>query len=164
MTEPYKGPGRVIAPEEGDGYWQPLPSVGYTIAKVTPDNSPYDDFATGIQVLEPGAHIRRHAHERSHEFLFCYRGTGYAELDGERYEVVPESLILLGRRVVHKVVNTGDTQMRLLWLMAPAGLEDWFAALGRPRTPGDPLPTPFPRPTNIEQIQAQQRFVRGIED
>ena len=25
----------------------------------------------GIQVLEPNAHIRRHAHERQHEALFC---------------------------------------------------------------------------------------------
>ena len=25
----------------------------------------------GIKVLEPNAHIRRHAHERQHEALFC---------------------------------------------------------------------------------------------
>jgi hypothetical protein len=27
--------------------------------------------------------------------------------------------------------------MRLLWMIAPAGLEDWFCAIGRPRRPGD---------------------------
>jgi hypothetical protein len=51
-------------------------------------------------------------------------------------------------------------QMRLLWLIAPAGLEDWFRAIGHPRRPREPLPPPFERPANIELIQAQQRFIR----
>jgi hypothetical protein len=33
--------------------------------------------------------------------------------------------------------------MRLLWMIAPAGLEDWFRAIGRPRRPGDAMPPPF---------------------
>ena len=44
----------------------------------------------GLQVLEPGAHIRRHAHERSHELLFCYRGIGQADIEGHLHEVCPK--------------------------------------------------------------------------
>ena len=69
-----KGHVVVLGPEEGDSFWQPLPSTGYIINKLTPYNTPYDSFSLGIQVLEPGAHIRRHAHERQHEVLFCYAG------------------------------------------------------------------------------------------
>jgi hypothetical protein len=54
--------------------------------------------------------------------------------------------------------------MRLLWFIAPAGLEDWFRAIGRPRRPGEPLPAPFDRPSNVEAIQAQQRFIRPDKD
>jgi Cation efflux family len=59
--------------------------------------SPYDNFSIGIQVLESGAHIRRHGHERSHEILFCFRGTGTAEIDGKTYDVCEETMMLIGR-------------------------------------------------------------------
>jgi hypothetical protein len=79
-----KGPVVVLGPRDGESFWQPLPSVGYIVNKLTPYNSPYDNFAMGLQVLEPGAHIRRHAHERQHEVLFCYEGTGIAEVGYRR--------------------------------------------------------------------------------
>ena len=49
-------------------------------------------------------------------------------------------MILIGRGLQHKVTNTGTEQMRLLWLITPPGLEDWFRAIGRPRHAGEPLP------------------------
>ena len=123
----------------------------------------HDGFSLGIQVLEPGAHIRRHAHERQHEVLFCYAGEGWAEVDGARHEVRPETTLLIGRAAWHTVHNTGTGQMRLLWMIAPAGLEDWFRAIGRPRRPGDAMPAPFERPGDVAEIQARQRFVREGE-
>ena len=81
----------VLGPEDGESLWQPLLSVGYIINKLTPYNTPYDGFSMGIQVLEPGAHIRRRAHERQHEVLFCYAGEGWAEVGDQRYEVRPET-------------------------------------------------------------------------
>jgi mannose-6-phosphate isomerase-like protein (cupin superfamily) len=164
MTDYRKGIVIALGPEDGQSFWQPLPSVGYVINKINPYNSPYDSFSIGLQVLEPGAHIRRHAHERSHELLFCYRGTGWAEIESERYDVCAETMILVGRGLQHKVMNTGREQMRLLWFIAPAGLEDWFRAIGRPRQSGEPLPPPFERPANIEMIQAQQRFIRPEQE
>jgi quercetin dioxygenase-like cupin family protein len=160
MTDFRKGHSAVLQPEDGESFWQPLPSTGHVVAKITPYTSPYDDFSMGIQVLEPGASIRKHAHERQHEVLFCYAGTGWAEIDGVRHEVQPETMMLMGRGVQHTVHNTGATQMRILWFISPAGLEDWFKAIGRPRAPGAPLPAPFPRPDDVREIQDRQRFVR----
>ena len=82
MSDYAKGIAIALGPEDGELFWQPLPSTGYVINKINPYNSPYDAFSTGIQVLEPGAHIRRHAHERQHELLFCYRGSGQADIEG----------------------------------------------------------------------------------
>lgn len=160
MNDFKKGASIVLTPDEGEAHWQPLPSTGYIIAKITPYNSPYDNFSTGIQVLEPGTHVRQHAHERAHELLFIYRGTGYAELDGERHGLEEGTMILVGRAVQHVIHNTGSTQMKLLWMISPPGLEDWFRAIGRPRRPGDPLPEPFDRPDDVQAIQDQQRFIR----
>ena len=117
MGEYAKGAAIVLGPEDGESLWQPLPSRGYVTNKINPYNSPYDSFSTGLQVVEPGAHIRRHAHERSHELLFCYRGTGEADIEGRHYNVRPETMILIGRGLQHKVTNTGTEQMRLLWLI-----------------------------------------------
>ena len=158
-----KGEVIVLGPEDGESHWQPLPSTGYIISKLTPYNTPYDNFSLGLQVLEPGAHIRRHAHERQHEVLFVYAGEGWAEVGEQRYEVRPETTILIGRGVQHKVQNTGPGQMRLLWMIAPAGLEDWFSAIGRPRRPGEAMPAPFERPADVAEIQARQRFIRSEE-
>jgi len=105
-----KGTVVVLGPDEGEAFWQPLPSRGYIVNKLTPYNTPYDSFSLGIQVLEPGAHIRRHGHERQHEVLFCYEGEGWAEVGEQRYEVGPETTILIGRAVQHKVQNTGPGQ------------------------------------------------------
>jgi mannose-6-phosphate isomerase-like protein (cupin superfamily) len=164
MTNYAQGTAIVLGPEEGQSFWQPSPSTGYVITKFNPYNSPYDTFSTGLQVLEPGAHVRRHAHERSHELLFCYRGSGKADIEGKLHDVLPETMILIGRGLQHKVTNTGPEQLRLLWLIAPPGLEDWFRAIGRPRTAGDALPASFERPAHVEMIQSQQRFIRSDED
>ena len=150
----------VLMPEDGEALWQPKSSTGYIVNKLNPYNSPFDNFSTGIQVLEAGMHIRRHAHERQHEILFCYRGEGYAEIDDTRHELAEESMILIGRGVQHKVVNTGNCQLRLLWIISPPGLEDWFRALGRPKQAGDKEAPIFERPKNISEIEARQRFIR----
>jgi mannose-6-phosphate isomerase-like protein (cupin superfamily) len=164
MIDFAKGTVIVLGPEDGQSFWQPLPSTGYVISKINPYNSPHDTFSIGLQVLEPGAHIRRHAHERNHELLFCYRGTGLADVEGQLHDIRPETMILIGRGLQHKVTNTGTGQMRLLWFISPPGLEDWFRAIGRPRRAGEPLPAPFDRPADVEMIQAQQRFIRPSED
>jgi mannose-6-phosphate isomerase-like protein (cupin superfamily) len=164
MSEYAKGVVIALAPEDGESLWQPLPSTGYVINKINPYNSPYDGFSAGLQLLEPGAHIRRHGHERSHELLFCYGGSGYAEIEDNRYDVRAETMIVIGRGLLHKVVNTGREPMRLLWLISPPGLEDWFRAIGRPRQAGEPQPAPFERPANVAATQAQQRFIRAEED
>jgi mannose-6-phosphate isomerase-like protein (cupin superfamily) len=164
MIDFAKGTVIALGPEDGESFWQPLPSTGYVISKINPYNSPHDTFSTGLQMLEPGAHIRRHAHERSHELLFCYRGTGLADVEGQLHDIRPETMILIGRGLQHKVTNTGTDQMRLLWLISPPGLEDWFRAIGRPRRAGEPMPAPFDRPADVGMIQAQQRFIRPDKD
>lgn len=159
MTVPEKGALQVIAPEEGRSYWQPDPSRGFVTVKLSPESAPYNHFSAGIQVLEAGAHVREHGHERADEMLFVYEGRGHAILDGERHELEPGAMMMLGRGRMHKIVNDGPGQMRIMWVIFPPGLEDWFAAIGRPREPGDAMPEPFERPDDVADIQKAMRFV-----
>ena len=48
--------------------------------------------------------------------------------------------------------------MTFLWLMMPGGLDEFFAAIGRPRTLGEPAPEPFPRPENVAEIERRTVF------
>jgi mannose-6-phosphate isomerase-like protein (cupin superfamily) len=149
----------VLGPDEGDSLWQPLPSRGYVTVKLTPQNMPYDDFSAGIQVLPPGCHVREHGHRQNHELIFVYEGTGTVTIEGETTPVVAGSTILFGRYARHRIDNTGATDMKFFWVFAPPGLEDWFNAIGRRRTPGEPMPPPFDRPPNVQAIQEHMRFV-----
>ena len=164
MGNQSKGPAILLGPEDGKSYWQPQPSRGYSTVKLSPENSPFDIFTSGIQVLEPGASVRKHGHEHNHEMIFVYAGTGRAEIDDVDYELEPECTILVGPYIQHYVENTGSTPLRMLWIIFPAGLEEWFASIGRPRTAGDALPEPFERPLDVKEIQARMKFVNPDSD
>jgi quercetin dioxygenase-like cupin family protein len=154
-----KGVALAVGPDEGDSYWQPRPSTGYVTVKISPYNSPNDLISAGVQVLEPGASVRRHAHERANEILFVYEGEGRAEIDGAWHRVRQGSTFMVGRYVQHTVENDGTVPLKIFWAIMPAGLEDWFRALGQPRNPGEPAPAPFDRPVDVEDIRRRMRFV-----
>lgn len=163
IAPPQKGVHLVSGPEEGTSFWQPLPSTGYATVKLHPGNSPINFLSAGIQVLEPGTHVRNHAHQRNDELLFVYEGTGRGIVDGKTYPLSPGSLIAVGRYVEHVVHNDGPGQMKIFWVFASPGLEDWFAAIGRARKPGEPQPAPFPRPDNVAEVHQRLKFVAAGE-
>jgi quercetin dioxygenase-like cupin family protein len=159
MSEVTKGHSVVVGPEEGRSLWQPMPSRGYVTVNLTADNMAYDTFSSGIQVMPPGCEVREHGHKQNHELVFIYEGTGFVEIDGEVTALQPESTVLFARNCVHRIVNTGDTDMKLFWVFMPPGLEDWFYAIGRERTPGEPMPEAFARPDNVQEVMDKMRFL-----
>ena len=149
----------VIPPDGGKSWWQPLPSRGHVSVTLSPDNMPYDFFSSGTQVLPPGCSIREHGHARNHELLFIHKGTGTVTIEDQTWDLAPGATVLFGRYSRHFVVNTGTEDMHIFWVFMPPALEDWFPAIGRPRTLGEPMPEPFDRPDNVSDVQAKLRFV-----
>ena len=149
----------VVGPEQGQSLWQPLPSRGYVDVNLTPDNMPYDTFSSGIQVLPPGCEVREHGHLQNHELVFVYQGEGRVDIDGEVSVLKPDTTVLFARNCVHRIENTGAIDMKMFWVFFPPGLEDWFNAIGRPRTPGEPMPAAFARPDNVREVMQRMRFM-----
>lgn len=149
----------VVGPDEGKSYWQPEPSRGYVTVALSPETTPYDGFAAGVQLLPPGCSVREHGHQANHELLFIAEGTGRCEIEDDSYAVGPGHTILFGRYARHLLVNTSDTDMRIYWVFMPPGLEHWFDAIGRVRVPGEPAPQAFARPDDVTEVQAALRFV-----
>ena len=149
----------VVGPEQGQSLWQPLPSRGFVDVNLTPDNMPYDTFSSGIQVLPPGCEVREHGHLQNHELVFVYEGEGRVDIDGEVSALKPGTTVLFARNCVHRIENTGAIDMKMFWVFFPPGLEDWFNAIGRPRTPGEPMPAAFARPDNVREVMQRMRFM-----
>lgn len=150
---------KVVKPDEGRSYWQPLPSRGFVTVKLTPADMPYDHFSSGIQVLPRGCSVREHGHEQNHELIFVYEGTGRAEIEDDSYDLEPGTTLLFGRFARHIIENTGEVDMKLFWVFMPPGLEDWFDAIGLVRQPGEDMPEAFERPSDVADIQQRMRFV-----
>ncbi len=154
MADSEPGAAFVRQPDEGESFWQPVPANGYAEVRVSKRDSPkIQGFSSGIQVIAPGCHIREHQHGAEQELLFFFEGRGKVLVNGVEHPVRPGTTAYLGPWNKHKIVNDSQADLKMLWVLMPGGLEDFFQAIGRPRTPGEPAPAPFPRPENVEEIE-----------
>jgi quercetin dioxygenase-like cupin family protein len=155
MTTPVAPRGRavVVQPDEGPSYWQPVPANGHADPKLTPDLTGFPALSMGYQTIAPGGHVREHSHGEQIELQICLGGRGHVMVDGKRHELQPGTACFLGYDVVHEIVNDGDDDLVMMWLITPHGLEDFFKAVGRPRRAGQPAPEPFARPTDVVAIE-----------
>ena len=162
MTDGRRGTAVVVQPDEGPSWWQPVPANGYSEVRLRPGNLPEvgGRLSSGIQVIAPGCFIREHQHEANEEILFFFEGRGAVEVNGESHPIVPGTTCYLGPLNRHRIVNIGEADLKMFWVLMPGGLEDFFAAIGRPRRPGEPAPEPFPRPDDIEAIEARTVFAK----
>ncbi len=159
MADCEPGAAFVRQPDEGESFWQPVPANGYAEVRVSKRDSPkVQGFSSGIQVIAPGCHIREHQHGAEQELLFFFEGTGKVLVNGVEHPVRPGTTAYLGPWNKHKIVNDSDADLKMLWVLVPGGLEDFVQAIGRPRTPGEPAPAPFPRPENVEEIERDTVF------
>lgn len=150
---------RVIPEGDARAWWQPVPANGY--AEVMLDSNSLDSvhrFSMGRQLLPPGAHIRLHAHDRGEEVFYVLKGTGRAEIDGVPHRMAPGTTLYFGHNRRHTIINDGTEDLQWVWFFLPGGLEDFFAAIGRPRAAGEPAPAPFARPADVAAIERDTVF------
>jgi quercetin dioxygenase-like cupin family protein len=148
---------RVIGPEDAPSYWQPVPANGF-VRCILSGKELGTGFSMGTQTVAPGCMVREHTHDRHEEVIHLTAGHGFARIDGEDIPIVPGSTVFLPRNRKHGFVNAGTEPMTFVWFLAPGGLEDFFAAIGRPREAGQPAPEPFPRPADVAEIERRTVF------
>jgi len=120
---------------------------------LTPANTGYEALSMGYQTIAPRSRVREHSHGDQIELQICFRGRGRVVVDGVSHPLVPGTACFLGYEVKHEIINESDDELVMLWLVSPGGLENFFKAIGRPRMPGEPAPTPFARPANGVEIE-----------
>ncbi len=157
-VEASRGHAVVMQPGEGPSYWQPKPANGFSSPKLYPELTKFDGFSMGYQSIAPNSNIRSHSHTDQVELQICFSGRGHVDVDGERHELVPGTACFLGPDVVHEIFNDGDEDLVQLWVIGPAGLEDFFKSIGRDRARGDETPVHFERPEGVRAVEQAMGF------
>ena len=49
-------------------------------------------------------------------------------VDGVAHPLVPGTACFLGYDVKHEIINEGDDELVMMWVISPPGLEDFFRA------------------------------------
>jgi quercetin dioxygenase-like cupin family protein len=153
QNEDIRGSAIVMQPEEGPSFWQPVPASGHADPKLFPANTKFEALSMGYQTVAIGGRVREHSHADQIELQICFRGRGHVLVDGARHELVPGSACFLGYDVKHEIVNDGAEELVMMWVISPAGLEDFFQTIGRPRKVGEATPKPFERPADVVAVE-----------
>lgn len=154
-----RGDMRVVPEGGATGYWQPKPANG--LAEVILASNQIDSvqkFSMGRQLVPPGCRVRLHAHDRAEEVFYVLSGSGVAEIDGQPHRLAPGTSLYFGHNRQHTIINDGTEDLQWLWFFMPGRLEDFFAAIGRERKPGETAPEPFERPADVREIEKRTVF------
>jgi len=148
-----RGHALVVQPGQAPSYWQPVPANGHADPTLFPANTGFEGLAMGYQSVAPGGRVREHSHGEQIELQICFRGRGRVVVDGVSHPLAPGTACFLGYDVRHEIINEGDEDLVMLWVVSPPGLEKFFEAIGRRRQPGEAAPAPFARPTDVVAIE-----------
>jgi quercetin dioxygenase-like cupin family protein len=148
-----RGRAVVMQPGAGPSFWQPVPANGHADPKLFPANTGFEGLSMGFQTVAARSRVREHSHGDQVELQICFRGQGRVMVDGVAHPLVPGTACFLGYDVKHEIINEGDNELVMMWIISPPGLEDFFKAIGRPRAAGEPAPEPFARPADVVAVE-----------
>lgn len=151
-SEAIRGRKVVLQPGEGKSFWQPVPANGFAEPRLVPGETKFEGVSLGFQTIAPGSYVREHSHDNQIEMLVGFSGRGTVKVDGVPHPMVPGTTCFLGYDVKHQIINETDEDLVMVWAIAPAGLEEFFETIGRPREEGEPAPEPFARPVDTDAI------------
>ncbi|MEM6895189.1 MAG: cupin domain-containing protein [Bacteroidota bacterium] len=93
-------------------------------AKFTPE------IALLTEKIPPGDGIPVHKHLHEEEFIFIQKGTAEITLGDTVHEGKAGDLIYVPRTTWHGFENKGQDEVMILFGYSPAGVEDYFRAIG----------------------------------
>lgn len=118
----------IVGPNEGDS----VGAIGLGIfVKLTgrDTNGAYSLFE---YVVPPGlGGPPTHIHTREDELFICVKGQVSVELAGVKHLVSAGSVLLMPRGVPHMFYNEGDDETRVIAVVSPPGLENYYRELSQ---------------------------------
>lgn len=91
-------------------------------------------------VVEPGGLVAPvHVHEHEDEFVYVAAGTISARIGEEDVTAAEGSVVRGARKVPHPFWNAGDRTARLVMVISPANLDEYFGGLPQATEPGQAI-------------------------
>jgi quercetin dioxygenase-like cupin family protein len=91
------------------------------------------DSSGALAMLEveipPGTLVKPHTHAREDEYSLVLEGTVGARIGDATQEAVAGTYLVKPRGIPHAMWNTGSAPAKVVEIVAPGGLEDYFEAL-----------------------------------
>lgn len=85
-----------------------------------------ENYVVGTSTVYPGGGVPCHSHEAEETYLIL-SGTGVITLDGKEIPVKENDVIYVPSMQSHELKNTGDEDMRTIFVYAPAGVAEHWA-------------------------------------
>ena len=82
-----------------------------------------ENFVQGYSIIYPNCGIPEHDHPVE-ETYFIFSGNGYIIVNDETRDVMPGSLVLIPPGHKHRLFNSGDTDMHMMYVYSPKIIVD----------------------------------------
>ena len=108
----------------------PVLNLGETkLVHLIPSEKTGGAFSVVEFVAQPGKGVGVHVHEHEEELVYLLQGQIEVSLGGQKMTATEGTCALLPRNIPHGFTNTGKTTVRLLAILLPGKLDNFFVKL-----------------------------------
>ncbi len=145
VTTPLDQNGLILPPDQGTPYW--VLGDRYTFKAISQDTN--GTYSMMEMVVYPQTGSPPHVHSREDESFLVQSGELQFQIGEQVLVAMPGTFIYIPKGQPHQFTNVGSQPATVLVWMTPAGLEQFFMAIGVPAT----VPTADPPPVTEADIQ-----------
>jgi mannose-6-phosphate isomerase-like protein (cupin superfamily) len=107
-----------------------IPAIGLGITMKTNGDSTRGAYSLFEYAVPPATNgPPAHLHTREDEYFICLAGRMDVEHGGQHFTLEPGDYLFLPRDVVHTFRNPYDEETRVISVVSPSGLEEYYQAL-----------------------------------
>jgi mannose-6-phosphate isomerase-like protein (cupin superfamily) len=101
----------------GDGWDDDVHGTVTWRTLLSADATPSEALTAGVAMIAPGQELRQHRHTPP-EIYYILAGTGLVTINGEPYEVGPQTAVFIPGDALHGIRNIGVEPLRFLYAFA----------------------------------------------
>ncbi len=121
----------IITEEEAERYTPPRHVETTNLLYLAKATLGSRQFEVVVGQPRPGGGGEPHFHDRTEQFIFVLQGRGVSEMEGERYEIGPRTLVFHPPGQLHRELAVTEDFQVLVAYSPPFGVKDATAFRGR---------------------------------